>query len=539
MSCFYNIQNMSATTLQINSLPKLNSMFSNSKPLIPDFEFGEIHVVAVESMAWRKDFLSLFFKTTPTCVITDTSFSESFIQQVEEMERTRPVKLVELKHKKKPNFQRFVDSLKRVSKHYPLIYIEIDGEKSSSFAELMMIQQGLLELRAWARKHHKVIVCLMVGSMTEYPLTKWVVTAGSMASSLSLLYRGEHCWHWTIEHWYDDADVITRNLIIDESTTDKPRLELQDVQQSNFIAPFSQQDQVWFSHHAIRTNETYPTNWVALNHLDDWEKELPEVTPGCILIALKPGSSLISMAHIVYEMRAYFGRETRIFVREIKKSLRHEDENLLLRAGATMVIPFELSLSRIFTFIDNTVGWHYSRPLAKSLEKVLIAHEKSRAQGYLPPSRFVKETGSSIDYAQVAGVHCALIKAQPVDGLDLVQIAAQFNNRRDGDVLTIVNDLMYIFLYACRESDIEFALKLLMGLPTSTLFEAEARFTSPFMIKQELQVLTTQLEMIQEVDNTQALLERRQRDPAANKPVEPGESPARTSRPQKAKWGSS
>lgn len=485
-------------------------MFSDSPELFPDFEWGEVHVLAADSHEWRNELLQTLTSAAPVCALGSGKTIDNLSATQQPQPRMHGLKLVELKHQKRPQLQAFLQALSAVTRHAPILYVELDSLAPTLFSELMFQQQGLLSLRNWAREQQKLVIIVAQGELSEYPLSQWIVGASSMANSLSLIFRGEHFWHWDIEHWYTERDVLMRNLIIDDSDPDRPRLTQHQAIARDYIEPLVQADAVWYTHKSILPSDGVPAKWQPLHHLEDWQNEVPENSPGSILLGIKASDSVIALAHIVHEMRVFFGESIRIFIREIAKPVRHEDENLLLRAGATMIIPYELKLGRILVLIDNTAGWRFTRPILPNLERILADYERERLQGYLPPQSFMKEVLKNTKYAGAHGIHCALIRGVPMDGLDLVQITAQCQNRREGDVMTIADGALYIYLFACRESDVDSVLKFLLGLPSASLFEREVRYCSPHVIVQALDTLAQRLEQYPERDHTEAIAARRQ-----------------------------
>lgn len=520
------------------ALPDFNDIFHDSPALIPEFSWGEVHMLATDSAAWRNAILINLNAAAPVCVIGSGATIDDIQEQQQVLPRSHALNLVEIKHRAKPKLSAFLHALEAATSAYPLVYIELNSLQPTLFSELMFQQRGLLELRSWAQEKRKLIVMVAQGDVNQSPLSQWVVAASSMANSLSLLYRAEHYWHWDIEHWYTDQDVVMRNLLVDEFDSGLPKLSLHQLNEQKYIDTLVQSDEVWYSPYAILPTETAPGQWQALKRLEDWQQEVPENSPGSILLGITVKDSIIELAQRVHSMRMFFGPNIRIFIREIAKPIRHEDENLLLHAGATMIIPFELKLGRIMVLIDNTAGWRFTRPILPTLSRILGDYERQRLQGYLAPQQFVKEVMKTSNYAGINGIHSALIRGEPMDGLDLIQIAAQFQSRREGDVVTIADGAIYIYLFACRESDVSGVLKFLIGLPSDSIFSRETRYCSTQLIQQALNELTQQIAHEPERDDSQAILEK-----SFSKHEGATETKASTSqvfrgpvRPKPAKW---
>jgi hypothetical protein len=91
--------------------------------------------------------------------------------------------------------------------------------------------------------------------------------------------------------------------------------------------------------------------------------------------------------------------------------------------------------------------------------------------------------------------------------------------KRPGDIFTVDKDFLYIFLFACREPDIDATLERLINVPLGVFFEAEVRFPTYESILPVISKIEQQEGLI---DYSTMLAEHlRQQTPPQPKEIEP------------------
>ena len=82
-----------------------------------------------------------------------------------------------------------------------------------------------------------------------------------------------------------------------------------------------------------------------------------------------------------------------------------------------------------------------------------------------------------------------LIQLKPLEGISLEQTLGLCRLRREGDLLTIANDMVYLFLYACGIDDVDTALHNSLELPVNDIFSGRQVYHQPNTINSELKLI--------------------------------------------------
>jgi hypothetical protein len=96
--------------------------------------------------------------------------------------------------------------------------------------------------------------------------------------------------------------------------------------------------------------------------------------------------------------------------------------------------------------------------------------------GYLVPEPFTKElqklTASSVKY----GISSTLVILEIPSGIAAMDTIkyAQFN--RHGDIFTVVDNAIYVYLYGCRDADVNSTLTFILGAEPLLIFRSAQRF---------------------------------------------------------------
>jgi cellulose biosynthesis protein BcsE len=180
-------------------------------------------------------------------------------------------------------------------------------------------------------------------------------------------------------------------------------------------------------------------------------------------------TDLRSLAQAVHTLRTSRGKNMKIIIRELDASLRYQNELLLLRLGASLVIHRDVPVARLQLAIQSLAGQVFSRDVDVNFDTALASVSTSHGVGYLPPPQFVQQVGDILERSKALSVPYALIRAKPPAGQSVAQAAGRFKLTRNGDMVTATNDEILLFLSACPQASLLPTLKRVAG----DSFEAE------------------------------------------------------------------
>ena len=157
--------------------------------------------------------------------------------------------------------------------------------------------------------------------------------------------------------------------------------------------------------------------------------------------------------------------------------------------------------------IQSIQGFQFSRPLPPSVEDVLKYTENTFSKGYLPFIEFTKQVEVHSDSAVNLGVSGVLVKLELLPRIDPIHPLHLFHIKREGDVFSIADNTVYLYLHACRENDVDNAIKHLFKLKTSDFFVQQNVISDHFYIQQECKQLRRFYKGKSVVDFSQKLAE--------------------------------
>ncbi|CAI1067749.1 cellulose biosynthesis protein BcsE [Serratia ficaria] len=190
-----------------------------------------------------------------------------------------------------------------------------------------------------------------------------------------------------------------------------------------------------------------------------------------LIFALYQSDQIDALAHQIHGLRRSRGSGLKIAVREMSASLRYSDERLLLACGANLIVPHVAPLSRFLTMLEGIQGQRFARHVPADIDVLLAGLRPLQLKGYMRPHDFSQAVSSLMGNTLLPedgkGVMVAL---RPAPGLRAEQAMTLCHLRRFGDVMTVVQGRLVLFLSTCRINDLDTALKFIFRLPVDEAF---------------------------------------------------------------------
>ncbi|TCP10623.1 cellulose biosynthesis protein BcsE [Crenobacter luteus] len=227
-----------------------------------------------------------------------------------------------------------------------------------------------------------------------------------------------------------------------------------------------------------------PPNWQLFDNRAALLDAAADAVAATVLFDSADNTGLPEMVH---RLRLRCGRQLKILVREIGNSrLRHSDEQLLLNLGANAVLPAELGFNSVLSLTDSLQQAVFHGPLDGEHNALFAASLPESDRGYLPPARFAAAVSAVVERSRTIGIHNAWIRLKPAPGIRPLDALRLCRFKRAGDLCCADGEHVYLFLFACRNSDVDTALHHLFRLPLGELFVDEVRSLDPDSIRQAL-----------------------------------------------------
>ncbi len=174
-------------------------------------------------------------------------------------------------------------------------------------------------------------------------------------------------------------------------------------------------------------------------------------------------TDLRQLAQAVHTLRTGRGKNVKIIIRELDASLRYQNELLLLRLGASMVIHRDVPVARLQLAIQSLAGQVFSRDVDVNFDTALASVSTTHAIGYIPPPHFCQQAAEIVERAKSLAIPYALIRAKPPLGVSMEQAVTRFKLTRNGDMATATLDEVFLFLSACPQASLLPTLKRVAG----------------------------------------------------------------------------
>ncbi|MCY9850025.1 cellulose biosynthesis protein BcsE [Pectobacterium jejuense] len=211
-----------------------------------------------------------------------------------------------------------------------------------------------------------------------------------------------------------------------------------------------------------------------------------------LVFALNQTSQVDTLVKQVHSLRRQRGELLKIVVREMKPCLRASDERLLLACGANIIVSHSEPLSRFLARIESVQGQRFTKHVPVDVEVLLTTMRPLQIKGYQPPEAFRQSVQMLIDSTLMPeGSKGVLVALRPVPGVRAAQALTLCTLRRFGDVVTIAQGRLFLFLSNCRLNELDIALKSIFRLPV------DEAFSNRIVWSQDLQILAEVKSLVQ------------------------------------------
>ncbi len=226
-----------------------------------------------------------------------------------------------------------------------------------------------------------------------------------------------------------------------------------------------------------------PAGWRIVDNVADMEVAAAASVAATVLIDVGQASDFEARARLVHHLRMTRPLTLKIVVRENLGKLRTNSEQALLQLGANAVVYKEVGFSRLLQQLQDINVQSYTRKVHTDYEQALDSFMPARERGYQPPAPFCSLVRGMLDRTRSIGLSHSMVRLTMLAQIPHLDALRACHTSRDGDLFTADHESVYVFLFACREPDVEQALQRLFALPLTQLFASEATDCSDLGIR--------------------------------------------------------
>ncbi|MBY0412332.1 MAG: cellulose biosynthesis protein BcsE, partial [Burkholderiaceae bacterium] len=225
---------------------------------------------------------------------------------------------------------------------------------------------------------------------------------------------------------------------------------------------------------AVEGERGVPSHWRIVDSVADLEAVAATSVAATVLMDAGYASEFEERARLVHHLRQSRPLTLKIVVRENLGKLRTHSEQALLQLGASAVVYQEVGFSRVLQQLQDIKTQSHTRPVNPDYAQALDSFMPARERGYQPPAQFFRLVMDMLKRTHSIGLSHSLVQLTVLAQVPHLDALRACHTVRDGDVFTADHEALYVFLFACREPDVEMALNRLFTLPLTQLFAFEA-----------------------------------------------------------------
>ena len=221
-----------------------------------------------------------------------------------------------------------------------------------------------------------------------------------------------------------------------------------------------------------------PANWIVCDTLAAMLDAAADAQAATVILTFERTTPQDLLMQAVYRMRRQCGQRLKIIVRELLVRLRYNEEALIARLGANLIVPMEVGYARFLSMMEILQSQVYDASLPPTYEQALLEGLPQHETGYLAPQAFAHSVTQTLARARSLTIDNVLIRLTLGSGLSPLDAMRHCTVKRAGDIYTCDRKTVLVFLFACRENDATQTLGRIFALPVGELFSSEHRYIS-------------------------------------------------------------
>ncbi|HEC2073440.1 cellulose biosynthesis protein BcsE [Klebsiella oxytoca] len=319
----------------------------------------------------------------------------------------------------------------------------------------------------WTNYHRCSLLVLNSGHDIDKQLSPLLREYRSLSGLASIRYQGDNHL-FDIAWWGSEKGISARQQLIVLHDENGWRLA-QD--EETVVQPRSDEKTILSNLRVLEGAPALSEYWSLFETNDAVFNAGRMAQAATLIFSITQNEQIEQLGRYIHTLRRQRGSALKIVVREQTPSLRATDERLLLSSGANMVIPSGAPLSRCLTLIESVQKQQFTRHIPEDFNTLLNWSQPLKLRGYQKWDAFCEAVhnimANTMLPADGKGVMVAL---RPAPGLRVEQALTLCKPNRMGDIMTIGNNRLVLFLSFCRVNDLDTALNHIFPLPTGDIF---------------------------------------------------------------------
>ncbi|OSM99046.1 cellulose biosynthesis protein BcsE [Lonsdalea populi] len=365
-----------------------------------------------------------------------------------------------------------------------LFYTEVSDWDKLTSSEL---SEWLKRMNFSLKKNYISMVIITYG--------REIISLGEHLHGLFRYLNGFSCleyqkdnWKYRIHWWYNATRLLADRrlaLILEHN-----RFSMMQQEEQN--TPLTLNDEhIFIAERSVLEGAPPLSNqWQLHDGNDRVYARAEEADSATVIFCLSHNVQTGGLARHIHRLRSLRGAGLKIVVREMEVCQRQNDERLLLACGVNMIVPFGTPLSRFLIMLEGLQGQCYQRYVPKDFTVLRKLQQPLRQKGFMPLERFCHTVRLLLnDQLLPENSKGVLVALTPVSQLRAEQALTLCKTRRNGDVFTVMDNRLYLFLFSCHLHDLKTALASIFPLPYDEIFSGRQVWCEDLPILSEIRLM--------------------------------------------------
>lgn len=331
------------------------------------------------------------------------------------------------------------------------------------------LQNWVQETFQWVNKTQCTLLILNHGPGSA-GITQSLTSHHRYLDGLSRLQWQQDTLHYNIS-WWGTENGLSASQMLQIASTDSWDIQPGTAQQSIL----SCNDEFLYLAEKNIFEKTLPPseNWTLVENNRQLLQEGAKYQAATLIFSLYENNKIETLARKLFTLRQQCGNALKIVVREMTNTIRHSDESLLLGCGANLIVPFAVTLSKFLVMVESIQGQRFMRQLPENVDVLLTGLHPLPLKGYLLPDEFCKAVLDRMSNLLLPengkGV---LVALKPESGVPLKQVLSLCELQRVGDIVTIMDNHLFLFLSTSSITDLDITLNCIFIQPVDMIFSS-------------------------------------------------------------------
>lgn len=436
-----------------------------------------------DSLATGRVFLIADNKTWVNHILTHDTLQTAFASNQLNVMLTRPQIGDEIRHRGIHCILKELEDM-GVEAHQTILWMGThDWLQTLSLEQL---QEAASIMRHWSAKRKKPVVFVFLNPPDAGALTTKLAKMFGLFPNVAMLSVDRDWPILSFERWNSDKGAVFElNFGLHENTESR-RFGFNGCMSHGSMKEIIEapdRDVVIVTQAAIAGQRNIPSNWKILSQAGEGAAAVAGSVAATIVLHAGSINDFETLTRVVHHLRMTHPRSLKIVVRENDAKLRVSTERALIHLGANLIVYREIGFARLIQMIRDIKDQTFGGELDADFDTALSGYKPDIERGYVAPAIFCETISKTLVRTELSGITHTLVQLHILPIVPHVDVINACTVFRDGDLVTADAESIFVFLFACAETDVDSALERLFTVPVTQLFSSQVTESSTDGIK--------------------------------------------------------